>query len=235
MAQTCDWRSTGGVSLHLRQHTLPARRVQIQLQNRRVALPIICSESTKAAKQIKSESRAQASFAEHLHTQRSTNMGEVAAHILQQAATSKNIPPYLTLGAALCLEQNRGSNTDNLAKLHGRWRMVFASTTGATLFWYLPVKEYKHIDTKTKTCDLVTYLGPFKTSFSGAYSASSDQEMRFQFTTLVISAFGRTLLECPISLAEKQYTYYWLQENLACARSSGGGIVLLNRTAPLQV
>ncbi|KAL3141711.1 hypothetical protein ABBQ32_004395 [Trebouxia sp. C0010 RCD-2024] len=113
--QMCDWPSTGGVSLHLRQHTRPARRAQIDLQNRRVALPVVCSEAKKAAKHVRLESRAQACFAEHLHTQRSTNNGEAAAHILQQAATSKNVPPYLTLGAALCLEQNWGSNTGVVA------------------------------------------------------------------------------------------------------------------------
>lgn len=112
---------------------------------------------------------------------------------------------------------------------------VFASTSGTTFFWYIPVKEYKDIDTTNKTCSLVTYLGPLMTSFSGAYSVLSSQEMQFKFTKLVISAFGRTLAERPVSFTEKQYTYYWLQGDLACARSSGGGVVLLNRTAPLQV
>lgn len=59
--------------------------------------------------------------------------------------------------------------------------------------------------------------------------------MQFKFTKLVITAFGRTLVERPVSLTEKQYTYYWLQGDLACARSSGGGVVLLRKTAPLHV
>lgn len=58
--------------------------------------------------------------------------------------------------------------------------------------------------------------------------------MQFKFTKLVISAFGHTLVERPVSFTEKQYTYYWLQGDLACARSSGGGVVLLNRAAPLH-
>lgn len=112
---------------------------------------------------------------------------------------------------------------------------VFASTSGTTFFWYIPVKEYKDIDTTQKTCNLVTCLGPLMTSFSGAYSVLSSQEMEFKFNKLVISVFGRTLVARPVSFKEKQYTYYWLQGNLACARSSGGGVVLLNRTAPLPV
>ena len=112
---------------------------------------------------------------------------------------------------------------------------VFASTSGTTLFWYIPVKEYKDIDTTDKTCNLVTYLGPLMTSFSGAYSMLSRQKMQFKFSKLVIAAFGRTVVECPVSFTEKQYTYYWLQGDLACARSSGGGVVLFARAAPLQV
>ena len=112
---------------------------------------------------------------------------------------------------------------------------VFASSSGTTLFWYIPVKEYKDIDTKNKTCDLVTHLGPIMTSFSGAYSALTGQEMQFRFTKLVITAFGRTLLERSVQFTEKQYNYYWLHGDLACARSSGGGVVLLSRKAPLQV
>ena len=73
------------------------------------------------------------------------------------------------------------------------------------------------------------------TSFSGSYSVLSGQKMQFKFTKLVIAAFSRTLVERPVSLTEKQYTYYWMQGNLACARSSGGGVVLLRRTEPLHV
>lgn len=110
---------------------------------------------------------------------------------------------------------------------------IFASTNGTTLFWYIPVRELKDIDTKANTCNLVSYLGPVTTSFNGAYSALSGQEMQFSFTRLILSAFGRDLLDRPISFSDKQYTYFWMQGDLACARSSGGGIVLMKRTATL--
>ncbi len=54
--------------------------------------------------------------------------------------------------------------------------------------------------------------------------------MQFRFNALVITVFGRTVVKKPISFAEKVYTYYWLHHGLACARSSGGGVVLLKRT-----
>jgi len=106
---------------------------------------------------------------------------------------------------------------------------VFASTSGSTLFWYIPVKEFKDINVKNRTLSLVSLLGPVTTSFDGSYNTLSKQDMQFSFSALVITAFGRTVVKKPVSFAEKVYTYYWLHKGLACARSSGGGIVLLRR------
>ncbi|KAL0023179.1 hypothetical protein WJX77_010265 [Trebouxia sp. C0004] len=160
---------------------------------------VVCSESAKAAKQIK------------------------------QAAVFHNVRPYLALGAALWVEQHSACKTDTLVDLDGRWQLVFASTSGSTLFWYIPVKEFKDIDVKTRTLSLVSLLGPVTTSFDGSYNTLSKQDMQFSFNALVITVFGRTVVKKPISFAEKVYTYYWLHKGLACARSSGGGIVLLRR------
>ena len=112
---------------------------------------------------------------------------------------------------------------------------VFASTGGSIWSWYIPVQEYKDINTQHLTCNLVSYLGPITTSFNGAYAALDDQNMQFEFTRLVISLFGRKLLDRPISFSKKQYTYFWLKGELACARSSGGGVVLLKRTSTANV
>ncbi|KAL0048372.1 hypothetical protein WJX82_001812 [Trebouxia sp. C0006] len=181
-------------SLHSVQHF----RLRIQ-QARSGVCKVVCSESARAAKQIK------------------------------QAATSQKVQPYLALGAALWVEQHSDSNTDSLVDLDGRWQLVFASTSGSTLFWYIPVKEFKDIDVKSRTLSLVSLLGPVTTSFDGSYNTLSKQDMRFSFNALVITVFGRTVVKKPISFAEKVYTYYWLHQGLACARSSGGGIVLLRR------
>ena len=106
---------------------------------------------------------------------------------------------------------------------------VFASTSGSTLFWYIPVQEFKDISVPAQTCNLVSYLGPVTTSFNGSYTPISKQGMQFQFTSLIITAFGRKVIDRPISYAKKSYTYFWVQDSLALARSSGGGIVLLKK------
>ncbi|KAA6421782.1 MAG: hypothetical protein FRX49_08101 [Trebouxia sp. A1-2] len=123
-------------------------------------------------------------------------------------------------------------SADTLADLDGRWQLAFASTSSSTLFWYIPIKEFKDINVKSRTVSLVSLLGPVTTSFDGSYNTLSKQDMQFSFSALVITVFERTVLKKPISFAEKVYTYYWLHEGLACARSSGGGIVLLRRLQP---
>ena len=111
----------------------------------------------------------------------------------------------------------------------GMAMQVFASTSSSTLFWYIPVQEFKDIDSTNKTLSLVSYLGPVTTSFAGSYTALNKQDMQFKFSTLVVTAFGRTVINRPVSFSEKVYTYFWVEGDLACARSSGGGVVLLRR------
>ena len=68
-----------------------------------------CAQSTQAAKQIKVESQAQATFTRHLSLCDSQSAMDVATKLLQQAAESKKVKPYLALGAALHVEQNSAS------------------------------------------------------------------------------------------------------------------------------
>ncbi|KAL0042806.1 hypothetical protein WJX79_000400 [Trebouxia sp. C0005] len=131
--------------------------------------------------------RIQQVRSDYISSSRNHSASAAATELLQQAATSQKVQPYLALGAALWVEQNSACKTDTLADLDGRWQLAFASTSSSTLF-----------------C----------------------------FSALVITVFERTVLKKPISFAEKVYTYYWLHEGLACARSSGGGIVLLRRLQP---
>lgn len=103
--------STANISLHHKQHKLRAMNVQLNRLDRRTQLLATCSAPTKAAKVVTSESRAQAVFAEHLKMQGSTDATEEATCLLQQAALSKNVPPYVILGAALHIEQQCHSLT----------------------------------------------------------------------------------------------------------------------------
>jgi hypothetical protein len=72
---------------------------------------VICSESAKAAKQIKVESKAQATFANYISSSRTKLASAAAIELLQQAAISQKVHPYLALGAALWVEQHSACKT----------------------------------------------------------------------------------------------------------------------------
>ena len=72
---------------------------------------VVCSASAKAAKHIKVEARAQATFANYISSSQNKSASAAATELLQQAATSQKVQPYLALGAALWIEQRSACNT----------------------------------------------------------------------------------------------------------------------------
>ena len=105
----CHLPSIAKISLHRNQHKLRVTNVRTDRLDRKTELLVTASQS--AAQVAKAESRAQAVFAEHLKTQGSTSTTEGATGLLRQAAVSRNVPPYKTLGAALHVEQQCHRNT----------------------------------------------------------------------------------------------------------------------------
>lgn len=93
-------------SLHSTKHF--CLRIQ---QVRSGVCGVVCSESAKAAKQIKVEAKAQATFADYISSSRNHSASAAATELLQQAATSQKVQPYLALGAALWVEQNSACKT----------------------------------------------------------------------------------------------------------------------------
>lgn len=79
--------------------------------------PAICSQSAKSAKEIKSESRAREAFSQHLNENSSITAPEAATGLIEKAAVSRDVPPYLLLGAALCIEQQSPETTGVAALL----------------------------------------------------------------------------------------------------------------------
>lgn len=79
-----------------------------------------------------------------------------------------------------------------------------------------------------QTLKLVSYLGPVTTSFEGDFSMTK-QEMTFSFQHLVVSVGGRNIVNRPVNLVKKSYRYFHVDDNMACARSAGTGLVVLKR------
>lgn len=97
--------------MQLGPHRLRASNLQAHRPDHKFKLSRVRSEPTNAATEVTSESRAQAAFAEHLKIQGSTNIVEAATRLLKQAAASRDVAPYLALGAALLVEQQCHSDT----------------------------------------------------------------------------------------------------------------------------
>lgn len=110
---------------------------------------------------------------------------------------------------------------------------VFAATSSSKLFWYIPVQEFKDINMVDHTVKLVSYLGPVTTSFEGKFEMTN-QDMAFSFQTLIVSIFGRTVVNRPIDFAEKTYRYFYVDQSMACARSVGTGLVVLKKGSSVQ-
>ena len=104
-----------GISLQFGSHKLRAKQLQDHRPDQ-IKLPRLRFEPRNAATEVTSESRAQAAFAVHLDLQGSTNTIEVATRLLKQAAASRDVAPYLALGAALIVEQQCDSHTGVLQK-----------------------------------------------------------------------------------------------------------------------
>ena len=75
--------------------------------------PVRCvsAHSTKSTEQIKVETQARDLFSEHLKSSNGSSPSSTATGILQQAAQTKKVDPYLTLGAALSIEDQAPEDT----------------------------------------------------------------------------------------------------------------------------
>lgn len=88
------------------------QQLRLRIQKHRLGVcGVVCSESAKAAKQIKVEAKAQASFAKYISSSRNNLASAAATELLQQAAASQKVQPYLALGAALWVEQHSACET----------------------------------------------------------------------------------------------------------------------------
>ncbi|KAK9825661.1 hypothetical protein WJX81_006801 [Elliptochloris bilobata] len=126
-------------------------------------------------------------------------------------------------------------STDWLPRLDGAWQLVFSAPNKTVPAWsYVPVNEDAMFDAGARTISLASDLGPFHFDFTGDFAWDAQtQVMEFGFTRLLLDAFGRRLLERPISIKRKTYSYFLLEEGadaiIACARSSAGSLTLMKR------
>jgi hypothetical protein len=89
------------------------------------------------------------------------------------------------------------------------------------------LQEDLKISERDKNIALVSFLGPFKFTFDGEYTITSDHSFDFQFTRSTIEVFGNTVRQSAMSGKPRTYTYVLNSGGVAVARSSRGGLTLL--------
>ncbi|BDA50849.1 hypothetical protein COCOBI_17-0680 [Coccomyxa sp. Obi] len=162
-----------------------------------------------------------------------TNATESAHSLLVEAATQRKVQPDRVLGAMLFLEdqdRKRPSNADLLSELEGAWRLVFSGPSKVQFLSYIPVDEDFVIDSSDSSLKLESDLGPMRAKFGGSFQwRGSSNELDFSFTKAEVDLFGRCVWKRDVAFKPKTYSYFWQRDDVACARSSGGTLTLMQR------
>ncbi|GLI66571.1 hypothetical protein VaNZ11_010465 [Volvox africanus] len=193
---------------------------------RRASLPCRALAATSALTDIEKQA---------LGAYRSVAFGNSASdaiEVLKRAAATKSVQPEIVEGALLTMEQLAAQNTSrSTPSIAGRWRLVFGTATKFRPFQYIPVKEDFVLDESTKTLALESSIGPFEFFIRGVMSSWRPEvgELDFQFNKVDIYFAGNKIWEVNPKTKPKTYTFFHAGPDLACARSSAGGVALLVR------
>ncbi|EIE26163.1 hypothetical protein COCSUDRAFT_40304 [Coccomyxa subellipsoidea C-169] len=122
------------------------------------------------------------------------------------------------------------TSTDMLSELQGSWRLVFSGPSKLKFLSYIPVDEDFVVDSADSSLKLESDLGPLRAKFGGTFKwRGSSNDMDFSFTQAEVDLFGRSFWKKDVAFKPKTYSYFWLLDDVACARSSGGTLTLMQR------
>ncbi|GFR42976.1 hypothetical protein Agub_g3975 [Astrephomene gubernaculifera] len=153
-----------------------------------------------------------------------------ALQLLKRAAATKSVPAETVEGALLALEQFAAQEkTGSTPSIAGSWRLLFGTATKFRPFQYIPVKEDFVLDEADKTVVLESTLGPFEFFIRGVMASWRPEsgELQFQFTKVDIHFAGNKVWEVSPKSKPKTYTFFHVSPDMACARSSAGGVALM--------
>ncbi|KAK9806767.1 hypothetical protein WJX72_001830 [[Myrmecia] bisecta] len=200
-----------------------------------IAIGFVPKASTQRAltQHTPAEQKALSAFETWLDQQNSgTAAGQQALKVLREAVSTGKVEAGRVAGALLFLEGSaaeQSPESDTLPKLQGNWRLVFSSPAFPPALQYIPVDEFAEIDVAKKTIDLVTDLGPVHTRFLGTFDwRPQGSVMSFGFIGLQLRVFGR-VFPFGFRTKRKEYTYFQVTDDIACARSSRGGVILMHQ------
>lgn len=158
-------------------------------------------------------------------------MDEEAIQLLEEAVESKKIAPGLVTGAMLFLESSSetGACPQGLEDVHGKWRLVFSTASSIEAFQYIPVVEYLTHNAETGGVSLTSQLGPLGFDISGCVASWESNAMKFAWESMDVSLFGSKIWQTTMPGSTKSYQYFFKNNKILCARSSAGGVTLLQQ------
>lgn len=180
------------------------------------------SIKTYAASQLKPEETI--SLQGYLNSNAPTSDAAIA---VLKKAVRKEVEPSLVEGALLFLEQTTDVVVDQLTD---RWQMLFTTAGGFPRLQYLPVKEYFCVDDEKELLEIVTEFGFMTTTFSGSCVWGTEKVMAtYSITRATVQfAFGAKF-SFPFKL-NSSLRMFFNDQQLACARSKVGGLILFVRS-----
>ncbi|KAG2453345.1 hypothetical protein HYH02_001569 [Chlamydomonas schloesseri] len=155
---------------------------------------------------------------------------EETLRLLVRAGLGRLVDQETVEGAILHMERLAGQDKSGpTPSIAGRWRLVFGTATKFRPFQYIPVKEDFVLDAGAKTVALESSIGPFEFFIRGVMNAWKPEsgELDFQFNKVDINLFGEKKWEVTPKTKPKTYTFFYVADDLALARSSAGGVALL--------
>ncbi|GMH32862.1 hypothetical protein BSKO_00696 [Bryopsis sp. KO-2023] len=155
---------------------------------------------------------------------------EEALEKLIRAGETKAEPPSEVESAVLAIEQEslRNPQGDVLSLLDGQWTLFFSTATG--VFKYVPVKEYAEVDSSKGSFNIGSEVGFVKFHIPGSFDWKGEENlMTFRFLKIETDVLGFKF-EFELAKKDKFYTFFYVDENIACIRSKGKGITLMCRS-----
>ncbi|KAK9831035.1 hypothetical protein WJX74_000789 [Apatococcus lobatus] len=152
-----------------------------------------------------------------------------AEDLCQSAARDQKSPSDFVIGALVALEADAETvgAAGNLQDLDGSWRLIFSSSAPIPPWRYIPIPESFIVNVADSSFALKSQLGFIGTNFQGSFTWDPlTSKLNFGFNQLLLSCFSwRKTFKLDVSW--KTYTWFYVRDSLACARSSEGGLIMM--------
>jgi len=141
---------------------------------------------------------------------------------LDEASRSKSVP-FEEMECLMSRILEKASKKQTLAAVEGRWELIFSTSFGSG---YLPVAEIFTTLPSEGIARIDTTWGPLPL---GSILGASDWDEKTSTVTFTFNEIKLGPISIPKQQDPKTYNFFWMNDELALAKSSAGGITLLKK------